>query len=119
MRMRDDHRPGVAADPPNPVRRCTANTEDSVSAQSTRVGYGGRMTKETRQQLAALQGEVSRGNLAMLARNQLMTEMFDGGATQPEIVDVVNRAAVAVGDRTITSGAIHRAIKRVKGRAPA
>ena len=66
------------------------------------------------ERLSALQRDVSRGNLAMVERNRLMTEMFDAGASQPQIVAVVNEAALSVGDRAITSGAVHRAIKRVK-----
>lgn len=74
------------------------------------------MTTEQRQRLSALQRDVSRGNLAMIERNELMAEMFDRGCSQPQLVEIVNAAAVKVGDREITSGAIHRAIKRVKER---
>lgn len=95
----------VRSRPESTTLRRMSNRETLTSAETRR--------------LAALQRDVSKGNLAMLERNSFLAELFDDGVSQPNMVAVINDAATAVGDAPITSGAVHRAIKRAKAKVSA
>ena len=70
------------------------------------------MSDET--ELVRLQRDVSKGNLALVKRNKLLTEMFDRGVSQPTLTQLLNRGARQAGDREMTEGAVHKAIMRLR-----
>lgn len=67
-----------------------------------------------RDNLSRLQRKVAAGNSAMRERNLLLLRLFDEGATQGELVEIINAENDAAGEEHITSGAVHRAIKRLR-----
>ena len=83
---------------------------------TTAVGYGVGMTDNESKRLAALQLSVCRGNVAMLERNALLKELYEKGATQPDLATKLNEVSRTVGDKEITPDAVYRAIKRINDR---
>jgi hypothetical protein len=84
---------------------------------SCRGMLGDMLTEREKTDLAALQANVVRGNLAMLKRNRMLKRLYDSGKTQPELASVLNAVARAEGDKEITPDAVYRAIKRVNDRS--
>jgi hypothetical protein len=86
---------------------------------TTVVGYDVGMTDNESKKLAALQLSVCRGNVAMLERNAFLKELYEKGATQPELAVRLNEVSRTVGDKEITPDAVYRAIKRINDRIEA
>lgn len=68
--------------------------------------------------LMNLQHEIIAGTKAMDSRNRLLLMLFDEGATQAALANVLNEACRDGGAREITTDAVFAAVKRQRAKQP-
>lgn len=70
---------------------------------------------ETEARLVELQRQVSLGNLAVIERNRRLLDYYQASdVSQRRLTELLNGAAIDVGDAPLTEGAVHKAIKRLR-----
>lgn len=72
------------------------------------------MNRRDRAELASLQTKIAHGQIAMRKRNALLMRLFNEGATQAELAEIINESNRQLGEPDVTPSAIHRAVKRLR-----